>query len=125
MSPQQKRKSVGRTRATSRARCKQKCTAVSMDWYVCRHVHNLAPRFRVARLFGARKFPFRQGLWIEDLQTPPGQECSNGSMILLAVVLWRAFLCQTESLDPAGPEIRHETSDDQNSTLLTRNQKLR
>ena len=69
-----------------------------MDWYVCRHVHNLAPRFRVARLFGARKFPFRQGLWIEDLQTPPGQECSNGSMILLAVVLWRAFLCQTESL---------------------------
>jgi hypothetical protein len=38
------------------------------------------------------KFPFRQGLWIEDLQTPPGQECSNGSLILLAVVLWRAFL---------------------------------
>ena len=42
---------------------------------------------------GRRKFLFRQGLWIEDLQTPPGQECSNGSMILLAVVLWRAFLC--------------------------------
>jgi hypothetical protein len=39
----------------------------------------------------ARKFMLRQGLWIEDLQTPPGQECSNGSMILLAVVLWRAF----------------------------------
>ena len=37
------------------------------------------------------KFALRQGLWIEDLQTPPGQECSNGSMILLAVVLWRAF----------------------------------
>jgi hypothetical protein len=37
------------------------------------------------------KFPFRQGLWIEDLQTPLGQECSNGSMILLAVVLWRTF----------------------------------
>jgi hypothetical protein len=36
------------------------------------------------------KFPLRQGLWIEDLQIPPGQECSNGSMILLAVVLWRA-----------------------------------
>jgi hypothetical protein len=36
-------------------------------------------------------FPLRQGLWIEDLQTPPGQECSNGSLILLAVVLWRAF----------------------------------
>jgi hypothetical protein len=39
----------------------------------------------------AGKFPFRQGLWIEDLRTPPGQECSNGSLILLAVVLWRAF----------------------------------
>jgi hypothetical protein len=51
---------------------------------------DLALRFRVARLSGARKFPFRQGLWIEDLQIPPGQECSNGSMILLAVVLWRA-----------------------------------
>ena len=39
----------------------------------------------------AGKFTFRQGLWIEDLQTPPGQECSNGSLILLAVVLWRTF----------------------------------
>src|SRR5205823_4799236 len=39
----------------------------------------------------ARKFPLRQGLWIEDFRTPPGQECSNGSLILLAVVLWRAF----------------------------------
>jgi hypothetical protein len=39
----------------------------------------------------AGKFSFRQGLWIEDLRTPPGQECSNGSLILLAVVLWRAF----------------------------------
>jgi hypothetical protein len=45
---------------------------------------------RVAIL--ARKFAFRQGLWIEDLQIPPGQECSNGSLILLAVVLWRTFL---------------------------------
>ena len=62
---------------------------------------DMALRFRVAHLSGARKFLLRQGLWIEDLQIPPGQECSNGSMILLAVVLWRAFLCQTESLDPA------------------------
>ena len=54
------------------------------------HGADLARRFRVAHLSGARKFPFRQGLWIEDLQIPPGQECSNGSMILLAVVLWRA-----------------------------------
>jgi hypothetical protein len=37
------------------------------------------------------KFAFRQGLWIEDLRIPPGQECSNGSLILLAVVLWRTF----------------------------------
>ena len=34
---------------------------------------------------------FRQGLWIEDLRIPPGQECSNGSLILLAVALWRTF----------------------------------
>jgi hypothetical protein len=40
----------------------------------------------------AGKFALRQGLWTEDLQTPPGQECSNGSLILLAVVLWRTFL---------------------------------
>jgi len=37
------------------------------------------------------KFHLRQGLWIEDLRIPPGQECSNGSLILLAVVLWRTF----------------------------------
>ena len=36
-------------------------------------------------------FGFRQGLWTEDLRTPPGQECSNGSLILFAVVLWRTF----------------------------------
>jgi hypothetical protein len=41
----------------------------------------------------AEKFAFRQGLWIEDLRIPPGQECSNGSLILLAVVLWRTFSC--------------------------------
>jgi hypothetical protein len=39
----------------------------------------------------AERFAFRQGLWIEDLRIPPGQECSNGSLILLAVVLWRTF----------------------------------
>ena len=46
----------------------------------------------------AGKFSFRQGLWIEDLRTPPGQECSNGSLIFFAVVLWRAFLA-----DPGAP----------------------
>jgi hypothetical protein len=33
----------------------------------------------------------RQGLWIEDRRTPPGQECSNGSLILFAAVSWRTF----------------------------------
>ncbi len=61
---------------------------------VYRRAHTLrqhgAAFFQVAHLAGARKFLLRQGLWIEDLQIPPGQECSNGSMILPAVVLWRA-----------------------------------
>jgi hypothetical protein len=35
----------------------------------------------------------RQGPWIEDGQTPPGQECSNGSLIFFAAVSWRAFFC--------------------------------
>ena len=50
----------------------------------------------------ARKFAFRQGLWIEDLRIPPGQECSNGSLILLAVVLWRTFalIGRDHSLSP-------------------------
>jgi hypothetical protein len=41
-----------------------------------------------------------RGLWIEDLQTPPGQECSNGSLILLAVVLWRTFLLGAIAAQP-------------------------
>ena len=53
---------------------------------------------RVAIL--ARRFDLRQGLWIEDLQIPPGQECSNGSLILLAVVLWRTF-CSVGRVQPA------------------------
>jgi hypothetical protein len=36
-------------------------------------------------------FLLRQGLWTEGLRTPPGQECSNGSLTFLAVVLWRIF----------------------------------
>jgi len=39
----------------------------------------------------ARSFFFRQGLWTEGLRTPPGQECSNGSLTFFAVVLWRTF----------------------------------
>src|SRR5204863_10038836 len=51
---------------------------------------------------GARKFLLRQGLWIEDLETPPGQECSSSSMIILAVVLWRAFFAYAP-LTPSAP----------------------
>ena len=83
-------------------------------------------RFRVAHLSGARKFLLRQGLWIEDLQIPPGQECSNGSMILLAVVLWRAsFFGKPRHSACTGPAIRNETSQDQNGALLRGNRKLR
>jgi hypothetical protein len=56
-------------------------------------------RLRDTNLAG--KFAFRQGLWIEDLRIPPGQECSNGSLILLAVVLWRTFYKVTRT--PAYP----------------------
>ena len=80
--------------AISRARCKQKRDALSMRWFICRNERacaTLACCFELRVRLVRGKFAFRQGLWIEDLQTPPGQECSNGSMILLAVVLWRAF----------------------------------
>ena len=52
----------------------------------------------------AGKCSFRQGLWIEGLQTPPGQECSNGSLILFAVVLWRTFLSGLRRAGPFGYE---------------------
>ena len=39
----------------------------------------------------SRRVCLRQGLWTEDLRTPPEQDCSNGSLILLAVALWRTF----------------------------------
>ena len=55
----------------------------------------------VARGHLLEKFAFRQGLWIEDLRIPPGQECSNGSLILLAVVLWRTFLLGRARPKPA------------------------
>ncbi len=59
------------------------------SWLVNAPILSCKTRLHDADVAG--KFPFRQGLWIEDLRTPPGQECSNGSLILLAVVLWRAF----------------------------------
>ena len=90
-----------------------------------RHLRDLVQRFRVARSFDTRKFPLRQGLWIEDLQIPPGQECSNGSTILLAVVLWRAFFGKPHQSVRGGPAIRNETSQDQNGALLPDNRRLR
>jgi hypothetical protein len=86
--------------------------------------------FSKTRLHGADisgKFPFRQGLWIEDLRTPPGQECSNGSLILLAVVLWRAFvLGKGASLRArASLVIRHETAESQNGSLHASDRKVR
>ena len=50
----------------------------------------------IASIFG-----FRQGLWTEGLRTPPGQECSNGSLTRIAVVLWRIFYEAGESEDGA------------------------
>jgi hypothetical protein len=44
---------------------------------------------------------FRQGLWTEGLRTPPGQECSNGSLTRFAVVLWRIFHEAGQSEDSA------------------------
>jgi len=46
----------------------------------------------------ARRFFLRQGLWTEGLRTPPGQECSNGSLTFFAVVLWRTF-CRDEIVE--------------------------
>ena len=61
------------------------------------------PGLRNANVGG--KFDFRQGLWIEDLRIPPGQECSNGSLILLAVVLWRTF---SDTARPPGVPVTAE-----------------
>ena len=38
-----------------------------------------------------RQCELRWGLWTGGLRTPPGQECSNGSLIFFAVVLRRTF----------------------------------
>jgi hypothetical protein len=62
---------------------------------------------------------------MEDLQIPPGQECSNGSMILLAVVLWRTSFYKVarasglrETGWQAGRMRYYETCHDQNVALL-------
>jgi len=72
----------------------------------------------------AGKFAFRQGLWIEDLRNPPGQECSNGSLILLAVVLWRTFL-QWAATARRAVHLNHETAKDQNGTLFADSGEMR
>ena len=71
-------------RSISRPRCKQKRTKLSTQ-----SIRQL--QMEIARYCSCARFLLRQGLWIEGLRIPPGQECSNGSLILLAVVLWRTF----------------------------------
>ncbi len=56
-----------------------------------RRCHCQSPSFLLHDDDLARKFFLRQGLWTEGLRTPPGQECSNGSLTFFAVVLWRTF----------------------------------
>jgi len=58
------------------------------------------------------KFDLRQGLWIEDLRIPPGQECSNGSLILLAVVLWRTFWNTARPAEARSERLSHEAAKD-------------
>ena len=81
-------------RSLTRCQCAGGCTDNA-------HGPDLGCVFELRILSGARKFLLRQGLWIEDLQIPPGQECSNGSMILLAVVLWRASFLVSGVTPPA------------------------
>jgi hypothetical protein len=69
----------------------------------------------------AGRFAFRQGLWIEDLQIPPGQECSNGSLILLAVVLWRTFL----TVAPRRSRPTNEAAQSEDGTLFASGRKMR
>ena len=74
------------------------------------------------------KFDFRQGLWIEDLRIPPGQECSNGSLILLAVVLWRTSLlgdANLRSTVACGTHPQRETFKDKNDTLFADSGEMR
>lgn len=71
----------------------------------------------------AGKFLFRQGLWIEDLRTPPGQECSNGSLILLAVVLWRTFFAVGRDRR-ARRIIMYETRQSENGAILSSSRKM-
>jgi hypothetical protein len=54
-------------------------------------LHHLFSLLYCAILILRETFFLRQGLWTEGLRTPPGQECSNGSLTFLAVVLWRTF----------------------------------
>ena len=68
------------------------------------------PGLRNANVGG--KFDFRQGLWIEDLRIPPGQECSNGSLILLAVALWRTFCDGGATAGARRKRLSHEAAKD-------------
>jgi hypothetical protein len=82
-------------------------------------------RLRDTNLAG--KFAFRQGLWIEDLRIPPGQECSNGSLILLAVVLWRTFykVTRTPAYLTGWTHLHCETPKNKNDTLFADSGEMR
>src|SRR5205823_13123887 len=90
--------------------------------------------FRKTRLHNvdlAGKFGLRQGLWIEDLRTPPGRECSNGSLILLAVVLWRTFfggydhLAHRRRPGDASLPVGYEAPQSENGGLFASSRKVR
>ena len=73
------------------------------------HVERSGANARLRRTRFRETFRLRQGLWTEDLRTPPGQECSNGSLIFFAVVLWRTFCLTNGNAD--------ESSQNKNNSL--------
>ena len=101
--------------AISQRGCKQKRHGLSIP--------SLFFKTRLHHADVARKFSFRQGLWIEDLRTPPGQECSNGSLILLAVVLWRAFFGRHDRQARRG-WLGYEAPQSENDALFASSRKM-
>jgi hypothetical protein len=86
-------KSTRRTRIESSRTCRSVDRVRFPIWMWRRSPRRPAPKTKRPLRDGdlSRTVCLRQGLWTEDLRTPPEQECSNGSLILLAVVLWRTF----------------------------------
>ena len=90
------------------------------QWLVNAPDFSCKTRLRNADVAG--KFPFRQGLWIEDFLIPPGQECSNGSLILLAVVLWRAFFGRSRCTRRSRPT--NEAPQSENGALFASSREM-